>query len=89
MVRSIFVGSIAVAALAGCNAQSKVDDAKAIAAMPAGMVEASDRMTAAAKRQKSGVRPPRHTRGIAAWNKESGLDEGAPIDAPQNGWAAK
>ena len=87
MVRSILACLIAGAALTGCNAHSKVDDAQAIAAMPAGMVEASDRMTAEAKRQKSGYRPPRHTEGVAAWNARSGLDEGAPVDAPQNGWA--
>ena len=86
MGRLILVCLIASAALTGCNPRSQADDIQAIAAMPAGMQEASDRMTAADKRQKAGVRPVRHTQGLADWNAQSGLDEGAPIDAPQNGW---
>ncbi len=89
MLRLIIVGSILGAALSGCSSRSKVDDAQAIAAMPAGMIEASARMTAESKRQKSGLNEPRHTEGTAAWNESSGLDEGAPIDAPQNGWASQ
>ena len=80
MLRLIIAGSILGAALSGCSSRSKVDDAQAIAAMPAGMIEASARMTAESKRQKSGLNEPRHTEDLAPPGARVGREQYHRID---------